>query len=64
MIKKSYPFLKNPLVYPKGVSKPKIYRSIRNVNLIDDHNIVEFCKPSEKLSKDDQASLNNILEKI
>ncbi|MDY0129370.1 MAG: hypothetical protein RBR63_04180 [Methanosarcina vacuolata] len=62
--KESYPFLKNPLMYPKGVSKPKIYRSIRNVDLIDDHNIVEFCKPSEKLSKDDQASLNNILKKI
>ena len=60
--KESYPFLKNSSIYPKGISKPKIYRSIRNASLINDHNIVEFCKPNEKLSKEDQESLKNILE--
>lgn len=62
--RESYPFLKNSLIYPKGVSKPKIYRSISNVNLIDDHHIVEFCKPNEKLSKYDQVSLKNMLESM
>ncbi|KKG09987.1 type II toxin-antitoxin system VapC family toxin [Methanosarcina sp. 2.H.A.1B.4] len=60
--KESYPFLKNPSVYPRGISKPKIYRSIRNADLIDDHNIADFCKPLEKLSKDEQTSLRNMLE--
>lgn len=60
--KESYDFLKNPSVYPKGVSKPKIYRGISNADLIDDHNIVEFCRPSEKLSKNDQTNLNKLLE--
>ena len=62
--KESYPFLKNPLVYPNGINKPKIYRSIQNVNLIDEHHIVECCKPSEKLSKDAKASLKSVLKKI
>jgi len=60
--KESYPFLKNSSIYPKGISKPKIYRGIRNANLINDHNIVEFCKPNEKLSKENQESLRNMLE--
>lgn len=62
--KESYPFLKNPSVYPSDVSRPKIYRSIRNANLIDDRHIVEFCKPSVKLSRESQVSIKNMLEKI
>lgn len=62
--KESYSFLKNPLVYPSNVSKPKIYRSKRNAKLINDRHIVEFCNPSERLSKDDQANLKSMLEKI
>jgi predicted nucleic acid-binding protein len=57
-------FLKDPSVYPRGINKPKIYKSIHNADLIDDRHIVKCCKPSEKLSKDDRETLKNALEKI
>lgn len=50
--KKSFPFLKNPHLYPGYSKKPRLYTAARNADLLSDNSIVDICRPSNKGSKD------------
>ena len=47
----AYPFLQRKDLYPKNVTRPKIYRQSSNRNLLCDRNIADICKPCSKLPK-------------
>ncbi len=49
---RAIPFLKNSKLYPKHFSKPRIYKSAKNADLLRDDYIVEICKPVKKGAKD------------
>jgi hypothetical protein len=55
--KESEEFLLNKELYPRGIKPPKIYKKKSNKNLLTNNNIVEICKPSLKLNKDEIAAL-------
>jgi hypothetical protein len=46
-------FIRTPSLYPKHVSRPKIYRGLKNnERLLRDQNIVDICKPWIKGSRE------------
>lgn len=45
---RSFKFLKKKELYPKWAKRPKIYCSLKNINLLSDKNITEICKPCVK----------------
>ncbi len=42
--KKSFDYIRNQALYPKGVSRPKIYSKTACQNLLVDDNIVKACR--------------------
>lgn len=42
--KKSFDYIQNPTLYPKGVNRPKIYSKKSCENLLVNDNIVEICR--------------------
>lgn len=50
--KRSYKFVKQTNLYPKGVSKPKLYTKSKNANLLTDKYIVKVCCPKLSGSRD------------
>jgi len=54
---RSYAFLKQPALYPKNFEKPKIYHSSANKDLLNDTNIPEKYKPSNRLNKTSSEQL-------
>jgi hypothetical protein len=52
--KKSYPFITNKIFYKSPQKKPKIYSGRKNANLLNDNNIVEICKPCNKLTTEEK----------
>ena len=59
--KRAHKFLKDKAFY-KGCTKPKIYQKKQHKNLLTDTNIVEVCKPDEKLTKSQVNSLTTQLQ--
>jgi predicted nucleic acid-binding protein len=43
------PFLTRNDLYPRGLSRPRIYTRPRNKNLLRDSNMVDICVPSKSL---------------
>ena len=56
--KESEEFILNKELYPKGMKPPKIYKQKSNKNLLINNNIVDICRPSLKLNKDEIAALS------
>ncbi|MCW3491544.1 hypothetical protein [Dethiobacter alkaliphilus] len=54
---RSYKYLKDSSMYPRGRRKPKIYSRRRNADLLTDRNIASICLPCIVLSKDEQVSV-------
>jgi hypothetical protein len=46
---RSYPFIKNSKLYPPHISRPKIYSSSSNKDLLCDWHIADCCKPAAKV---------------
>ena len=50
--KSAYPFFKRKDLYPKHITRPKIYSKASNADLLSDNNIAEICKPTRRLPKE------------
>ncbi|MFA7347827.1 MAG: hypothetical protein WCZ86_08720 [Desulfurivibrionaceae bacterium] len=50
--KRSYKYLKQSRLYPKGVRAPKLYTKSKNSGLLSDKNFAKICLPSSSGSKD------------
>ena len=54
---RSFKFIQNRALYPKGISPPKIYKQESNKNILKNYNIAEICKPNVFLNKLEIATL-------
>ena len=45
-------FFKDKSLYPRGISRPKLYTSKRNKNLLSDKYIASICLPATKCYKE------------
>jgi hypothetical protein len=55
---RSHRLLKEATCYPKGVAKPKIYKSLKQAALLIDQNIADVCKPTATLNRAQRATLS------
>ncbi len=54
---RSFKFVLDKTLYPKGISPPKIYKQESNKNILKNDNIAEICKPNVILNKRELAAL-------
>lgn len=54
---RSFESIKNPKYYPHGVTKPSLYTSKRNKDLLCEDNIAECCMPKVRLNKHQRKQL-------
>jgi len=58
--KRSFKFIKDKKLYPKGFIIPKFYTKAKNKDLLNETNIVELYKPITKLTKRSQKNIEGI----
>jgi len=49
--KRAIPYIKKAMFYPKGIKKPKLYTSKKNIALLCDKYTAAICKPCNRLPK-------------
>lgn len=57
---KAYPFFRHNLFFTPAASRPKIYSSVTNTNLLCDNNIAAICKPCSATTNSQKSIIGKV----